>query len=310
MREALHTNAFRLKAADEAIAAGVTSALAQASDCHRTTIYRWKKRRDEIASATSSSTVLKSGRRGPKVRFPDLEQRLLDWVEDMRRNKVRAVTTGCLLVMSIKLEPRFLDTRTEAAAVKYLRRFRLRNRLSIHRITHKGRRKRSEVQVVADEFGHSMRYKLETGSVLAGYDKYEHLYNMNQTSIYVDMNPKTTITFRGDRDVDVVQGMSENSFHATVQKNAYCDERVMLESIKEVWTPSVSFCRVLLLDSLKVHKMNTVRAHLEDAMTDVEFVPAGATMLAQPMDVAVMAGFNRECRELAGMGTDFRCDNS
>ncbi|KAG3010511.1 hypothetical protein PC123_g23669 [Phytophthora cactorum] len=180
MCEALHTNAFRLKAADEAIAAGVTSALAQASDCHRTTIYRWKKRRDEIASATSSSTVLKSGRRGPKVRFPDLEQRLLDWVEDMRRNKVRAVTTGCLLVMSIKLEPRFLDTRTEAAAVKYLRRFRLRNRLSIHRITHKGRRKRSEVQVVADEFGHSMRYKLETGSVLAGYDKYEHLYNCKE----------------------------------------------------------------------------------------------------------------------------------
>ncbi|KAG2786356.1 hypothetical protein PC129_g17379 [Phytophthora cactorum] len=33
-------------------------------------------------------------------------------------------------------------------------------------------------------------------------------------------------------------------------------------------------------------------------MTDVEFVPAGATMLAQPMDVAVMAGFKRECREL------------
>ncbi|KAG6944001.1 hypothetical protein JG688_00017321 [Phytophthora aleatoria] len=41
--------------------------------------------------------------------------------------------------------------------------------------------------------------------------------------------------------------------------------------------------------------MNTVRAHLEDAMTDVA---AGATMLAQPMDVAVMAGFKRECREL------------
>ncbi|KAG3109355.1 hypothetical protein PI125_g11003 [Phytophthora idaei] len=247
MREALHTNAFRLKAADEAIAAiaaGVTSLLAQASDCHRTTLYRWKKRRDEIASATSSSTVLKSGRRGPKVRFPDLEQRLLDWVEDMRLNKVRAVT-GRLLMMSIKLEPRFLDSRTEAATVEYLRRFRLRNRLSIRRITHKERRKRSEVQVVADEFGHSMRYKLETGSVLAGYDKYEHLYNMDQTSIYVDMNPKTTITFRGDRDVNVVQGMSENSFRAT-----------------------------------------------------------------QPMDVAVMAGFKRECRELAGMGTDFRCDNS
>ncbi|GMF35130.1 unnamed protein product [Phytophthora fragariaefolia] len=52
------------------------------------------------------------------------------------------------------------------------------------------------------------------------------------------------------------------------------------------------------VDSLKVHKMSTVRAQLEDAMTNVEFVPPGATMLAQPMDVAVMADFKRECREL------------
>ncbi|ETO70946.1 hypothetical protein F442_12502 [Phytophthora nicotianae P10297] len=29
---------------------------------------------------------------------------------------------------------------------------------------------------------------------------------MDQTSIYIDMNPKTTITFRGERDVDVGQG--------------------------------------------------------------------------------------------------------
>ncbi|GMF46686.1 unnamed protein product [Phytophthora fragariaefolia] len=44
--------------------------------------------------------------------------------------------------------------------------------------------------------------------------------------------------------------------------------------------------------------MSTVRAQLEGAMTDVGFVPPGATMLAQPMDVAVMADFKRECREL------------
>ncbi|KAE9226051.1 hypothetical protein PF005_g5285 [Phytophthora fragariae] len=65
-----------------------------------------------------------------------------------------------------------------------------------------------------------------------------------------------------------------------VQKNAYCDERVMLEWINEVGKPSVTFCRVLLFDSLKVHMVSTVRTQLEDAMTDVEFVLPGATMLA------------------------------
>ncbi|KAE9023707.1 hypothetical protein PR001_g12847 [Phytophthora rubi] len=49
-----------------------------------------------------------------------------------------------------------------------------------------------------------------------------------------------------------------------VQNNAYCDERLMLEWIKEVWKPSVTFCRVLLLDSLKVHKLSTMCAQLEE----------------------------------------------
>ncbi|GMF57813.1 unnamed protein product [Phytophthora fragariaefolia] len=52
--------------------------------------------------------------------------------------------------------------------------------------------------------------------------------------------------------------------------------------------------------------MSTVRAQLEDAMTDVEFVPPGATMLAQPMDVAVMSDFKRECRDLYAQQ---HCDN-
>ncbi|EGZ27724.1 hypothetical protein PHYSODRAFT_261575 [Phytophthora sojae] len=276
MREALHTNAHRLEAVNAAVAAGVTTALAQVSGCHRTTLYRWKKRREEIAAAASSSTVLKPGRRGPKVRFPDLEQRLMDWIEDMRCNKVRAVTTRCLLMMSIKLEQQFLEGRSEAAAIQYLRRSRTRNQLSIRRITHKGRRKRSE-----------------------GYEKYEHLFNMDQTSIYVDMNPKMTITgCKVEAEVHMNTLHKEGEAVLAVQKNAYCDERVMLERVKEVWKPSVTFCRVLLLGSLKVHKMSTVRAQLEDAMADVEFVPPGATTLAQPMDVAVMAGFKRECREL------------
>ncbi|KUF95294.1 Vacuolar protein sorting-associated protein 27 [Phytophthora nicotianae] len=99
------------------------------------------------------------------------------------------------------------------------------------------------------EFGHAMRYKLEAQT---GSEKFSHFYNMDQTSIYIDMNPKTTITFRGERDVDVVQ----------------------------------------------VHKMGIVRERLQQAMTDVEFIPADATGLAQPMDVSVMRVFKHACREL------------
>ncbi|OWZ01635.1 Cytochrome P450 [Phytophthora megakarya] len=157
-----------------------------------------------------TSTVIHPGRRGPKVTFPGLETSLLKWVGEMRKEKVRAITSQCLLLMAVRLEPSFLEGRSERAAVEYLRRFRVRNNLSIRRITHKGRRKRSELQCVTDDFGHAMRHNLEVSGILASVrngNKLDHFFNMDQTSIYIDMNPKTTITFRGERDVDVIQGI-------------------------------------------------------------------------------------------------------
>lgn len=85
-----------------------------------------------------------------------------------------------------------------------------------------------------------MRHSIEGAGVLtsvAGYEKYHYMFNMDETSIYIDMNPSTTITFHGERNVDVVQskshlylafimrltnrfvnavGMSTNSFRASV----------------------------------------------------------------------------------------------
>ncbi|KAG2925917.1 hypothetical protein PC117_g15055 [Phytophthora cactorum] len=51
-------------------------------------------------------------------------------------------------------------------------------------------------------------------AVVAG--KYESVFSMEQTSIYIDMGPKRTIEFVGAKNVDTIQGMSENSFRASV----------------------------------------------------------------------------------------------
>ncbi|KAE9163182.1 hypothetical protein PF002_g31926 [Phytophthora fragariae] len=146
-----------------------------------------------------------------------MEKQLFEWVKVMRRNKSKCVTTECLMIMAARFEPRFLKDRSPAAATEYLRRFRRRHKLSIRRITHRGTKQRSDLEVVAASFGHSMRYAFEHDSAVsfvAGDEKYGQVFNMDQTSIYIDMNPTTTITFRGDRNVDVLQGMSENSFRA------------------------------------------------------------------------------------------------
>ncbi|KAG6587176.1 Cytochrome P450 [Phytophthora cinnamomi] len=116
-----------------------------------------------------------------------------------------------------KLSPHtLLRERTQRAAYEYLQWFRDRNKLSIRRITHRGVKQREELQLVADAFGCAMRYAFEMNSVVsntAGDDKYNYVYNMDQASIYFDMNPSTTISFRGERHVDVVKS---NSFRASV----------------------------------------------------------------------------------------------
>lgn len=53
---------------------------------------------------------------------------------------------------------------------------------------------------------------------------------------------------------------------------------------------------LLFLDSLKTHKMTSVRERLKACCTEVEFIPPGITGLAQPMDVAVMKSFKNACR--------------
>ncbi|GMF59004.1 unnamed protein product [Phytophthora fragariaefolia] len=188
-----------------------------------------------------------------------------------------------------------------------------------------------------------MRRSIEHNSVVsivAGAEKYAYVYNMDQTSIYIDMNPTSTITFSGDTNVDDVQGMTENAFRAsaflfasakgqkllplivfagmpngpvndelmhhplhrqrvllTVQKKGYCDERLILHWIDEVWGAAVNRQQLLLLDSLKTHKMASVRAKLEEEYyREVEFVPPGIPGLAQPMDVAVMHSIKAKCR--------------
>ncbi|KAE9319115.1 hypothetical protein PF008_g18349 [Phytophthora fragariae] len=89
------------------------------------------------------------------------------------------------------------------------------------------------------------------------------------------------ITHRGTKQRDEMEGtveeelqshfISRNGAYLTVQKKAYCNEVRMLQWIEEVWKPYVSGSRLLLLDSLKTHKMESVRQKLEvGCCTEVE----------------------------------------
>ncbi|KAF4129391.1 DDE superfamily endonuclease, partial [Phytophthora infestans] len=328
-------------------------ALAAELGVHRTTMYRWMRQKNALASAAPNKYYASvPSRQNLYVKHPNLEQRLLSWITEMRKNRSLCVSMQCLLLMHSRFDGELFTSRSRGANIEFLRRFLKRNRLSITRITHKGRKIRSDMEImllVASKFSPSIQYAIEECGALSyatGPSKYGSVLNMDQTAIYIDMNGKTTIDFVGTPTVDVngfrcsvflaasatgvklpplvffagIPGgpvsqdvwnpsFGHSSCEHTVQKKAFCNEAVMQEWIQRVlskllwyyiWKPSVDGCRLLLLDSLKVHKMNSVRTVLEeDCCTQVEFVPPGITGLAQPMDVAVMKPFKDYVRYLA-----------
>ncbi|KAE9000890.1 hypothetical protein PR002_g18060 [Phytophthora rubi] len=73
----------------------------------------------------------------------------------------------------------------------FIRRFLKHNRLTVRRITHKDRKKRSDMEEVANVFSHSILRTVEEDGILPyidGPDKYASMYNIDQTAVYVDMN--------------------------------------------------------------------------------------------------------------------------
>ncbi|KAF4129394.1 DDE superfamily endonuclease [Phytophthora infestans] len=304
-------------------------ALAAELGVHRTTMYRWMRQKNALASAAPNKYYASvPSRQKLYVKHPNLEQRLLSWITEMRKNRSLCVSMQCLLLMHSRFDGELFTSRSRGANIEFLRRFLKRNRLSITRITHKGRKIRSDMEImllVASKFSHSIQYAIEECGALSyatGPSKYGSVLNMDQTAIYIDMNGKTRIDFVGTPTVDLHQprelncpplvffagipggpvsqdvwnpSFGHSSCEHTVQKKAFCNEAVMQEWIQRFlncYGTRSENPQLLLLDSLKVHKMNSVRTVLEeDCCTQVEFVSPGITGLAQPMDVAVMKPF-------------------
>ena len=76
------------------------------------------------------------------------------------------------------------------------------------------------------------------------------------------------------------------------QEQAWMDEAVMLQWVKEVlepWSKNVpdGIVPYLLLDSYKCHLMSSVVHAIQDLAIEVDHIPGGCTGLVQPLDLGV-----------------------
>ncbi|EGZ08676.1 hypothetical protein PHYSODRAFT_256813 [Phytophthora sojae] len=214
-RSPKNTNKKKLQALKLLKATSATVvAVASAVGVDWSTLHRWKKDASRIAESSPSQCFAGPNARAHVfVQQPELEQRLLEWIANMRKNKYLCVSTNCLLLMHSKFAPALFASRSRAASLMFIRRFLKRNRLTVRRITHKGRSAingfRVSVFLAASATGEKLPPFVDFAGVPGG--------------------PVSQEVFS--------PAIRAASVEHTVQTNAYCDATVMLDWIERLKDP-------------------------------------------------------------------------
>ncbi|KAE9118463.1 hypothetical protein PF010_g8208 [Phytophthora fragariae] len=219
IRHPKNKNKVKLKALDRGTKTVI--AASAAVGVHRSTWYRWKGQEAVIKSAAEDAPAKFYTHRSTEMYIgnPSLEKKFLDWIVEMRKNRYLCVSMECLLLMLGLYDPERVKTRSRNWNMSFIRRFLKRNRLSIRRITHKGRTKRPDMELVANAFSRSIQHAIEEDGILSserGDAKPAAVFNMDQTAVYIGIAGNRTIDFVGNATVDVQQGSEINGFRASV----------------------------------------------------------------------------------------------
>jgi transposase-like protein len=337
-----YTNKNKLNAVEEHARHGESrAAYCRQLGVPRTTHLTWARKHEKLKVACESRPKsLTIGGSGRKSGTHDIEDKLILWVKDARREEL-AVSRETIIAECIALKPDFFVGKSEEARFCWCNRFMKRSGLTIRRISHSGRKKKEDLDALKDAL------IMEVSSILV-----EHfvdaesslpppfvLYNMDQTSVYCHLGATMTVDFKGVKRVPcslsgkggyrctvalticadgrilipyfVFKGQLGMGVHeevsrysepdtaaVTVQSSAWFDETVMLDWIEQVWRPEVTGPTVLILDSLRVHKLESVQRAFAEMGTYPVYVPGGATSVAQPLDVGVMGPFKKKLRSL------------
>jgi hypothetical protein len=140
----------------------------------RKVIRSWIASKEQIKETISKASRNKVKRRSFKVEYPEMEAELHSWIKDVRANG------GCIDGKTIKRKAlKILSGNTSfCASTGWLMRFLSRKRLSLRRITTKGRKPpRDMVKIVRDFlFNNEVFHSTDRSTV----------FNMDETAIYLD----------------------------------------------------------------------------------------------------------------------------
>lgn len=297
-----------------------------------TQIRRWKQHLVELQQTPASKKTLHRGR---DSNFADIEEEIYRRILELRRQRL-AVTVRKVVQTVCELRPEARE-KSFFNLQRWVYRFLERRALSLRRVTRNVTIPDPVLQARLTRFNEDVAevYAVNPGIIWVNMDQTAVQYEMpirrtvdflgiESVQIQTTGNTSARVTialaacstgeklplfvvFKGTRSGRIRREFTNQSLEYPrnvvydVQENAWTDEAVMVNWVGKILTPFVEshannrIC--LILDSLVVHRTQSVLNAIESLGVTVLHIPGGLTSYIQPMDVGVNAPFKHWIRE-------------
>ena len=239
-------------------------------------IRRWRKRIHLIREAHEHTKGKKTVHMANGTPHEALENNVYVWILKLRQKNV-AISTKFIIAKALSLDPTFKN-RNEIVLRRWVYRFLRRYNLSIRRSTHVGQRSEHVLDTRGAEYVKQLNEKFRAGNIYSRAYR-EEMVNMDQTAIYFESVPPTTVAKRGSNSVSIrkcndtnqratlcisvascghklplfiifkakpdktiekqIENILPDGMFGCCQENAWMDERCMNLWFEKIWLPYV-----------------------------------------------------------------------
>ena len=310
--------AFKLKAMDLAVEEG-NRAAARKLGINESMVRRWRRQREELTQCKKTTKAF----RGNKSRWPEVENILEDWVNTQRADG-RGVST-----VQIRLKAKTIATEKKiedfTGGPSWCLRFMRRKGLSIRARTTVCQQLPPDYEEKVTNFHKFTQTKIAENSI--GPDE---IINMDEVPLTFDLPLTRTVNEKGESSVTLKTTGHERTHFTCVLSCTASGQKLppmvifkrmtmpkenlpkgivvkvntkgwMMESLMKEWLaecygkrPGGFFHRkkaLLVLDSMRAHITDSVKAAIKRTNSIPAVIPGGTTKYLQPLDISVNRAF-------------------
>lgn len=314
---------FKLKAISHAVEHG-NRAAAREFHINESMVRKWRKQEDDLRQVKKTTQSF----RGNKARWPQLEDKIEQWVIEQRAAG-RSVSTVTIRLKATALA-RDMNINDFRGAPSWCFRFMKRRNLSIRTRTTVSQQLPKDYQEKLANFRAYCKKKITEKKI-----RPEHITNMDEVPLTFDIPVNRTVEKTGTRTVSIrTTGNEKSSFtvvlgcQANGQKllpmvifkrktlpkekfpagviikanpKGWMDEEKMSEWLREIYVkrPDGFFHKspsLLICDSMRAHLTDAVKNKVKQTNSELAIIPGGLTKELQPLDIGVNRAFKVKLR--------------